>query len=293
MPTVQLNGIEIYYETHGSGFPLVFVHGGYGGLGTGAAPSNPAWLDQFTDDFEVILADRRSSARSEFPEEPHTMEQFASDIAALLDHLGHDRAHVWCTSAGGPITIQFGLSYPRRAASLVITDTAPWLTEDEDIKSRLKERIAILEADGGDAAYAARREGGTVGLQLFSASRPAADEAEKQQREERAAAIRAQLGAIPREVRIAKYAGELRTYGAYVDWDATETFGHLAMPVLVLYGTGDTVFPNVDWASLAAGHDNITYREYPGAEHGITGTHPEALEEIRQFVLDASPAKVG
>ena len=293
MPTAEINGTEIYYEIHGSGFPLVFVHGGYGGLGTGAVPSNPDWLDKFTDDFQVILADRRSSGRSGFPEEPHTMEQFSADIVGLLDQLGHDRAHVWGTSAGGPITIQFGLSHPEMTTSLVVTDTAPWLTEDDDIKARLKERIGILEAEGGDAAYAVRREGGTVGLQLFSASRPAADEAEKQQREERAAAIRAPLGAIPCEVRIAKYAGELRTYRAYVDWDATETFGSLAKPVLVLYGTGDTVFPDVDWASLAEGHDNITYREYPGAEHGITGVHPEALTEIRQFVRDASPTTAG
>ena len=121
MPTAAINGTEIYYETHGSGFPLVFVHGGYGGLGTGAAPSNPGWLDQFTDDFEVILYDRRSSGRSGFPEAPHTMEQFATDIAELLKHLGHERAHVWGTSAGGPITIQFGLSYPEMAASLVVT----------------------------------------------------------------------------------------------------------------------------------------------------------------------------
>jgi pimeloyl-ACP methyl ester carboxylesterase len=293
MPTAAINGTEIYYETYGSGFPLVFVHGGYGGLGTGAAPSNPGWLDQFTDDFEVILYDRRSSGRSGFPEAPHTMEQFATDIAELLKHLGHERAHVWGTSAGGPITIQFGLSYPEMAASLVVTDTAPWLTQDEEIKARLKERIAILEADGVDAAYAARRESGTVGLQLFAASRPAADEAEARQREERAAAIRAQLGAIPREERIAKYAGELRTYGAYVDWDATDTFGTLAMPVLVFYGTGDTVFPNVDWASLAARGDQITYREFAGAEHGAAGSGPEALDEIRDFTRRHTPALAG
>ena len=293
MPTAELNGTEIYYETHGSGFPLVFVHGGYGGLGTGAAPSNPAWLDRFSDDFEVVLYDRRSSGRSGFPEGEHTMEQFATDIAELLRQLGHERAHVWGTSAGGPITIQFGLSYPELAASLVVTDTAPWLTQDEEIKARLRERIAILEAGGGDAAYAARRESGTVGLQLFAASRPAADEAEKQQREERAAAIRAQLAAIPREERIAKYAGELRTYGAYVDWDVTGTFRNLAMPALVLYGTGDTVFPNVDWASLAAGSEQITYREFAGAEHGVAGSHPEALDEILEFVRQHTPALAG
>ncbi len=56
------------------------------------------------------------------------------------------------------------------------------------------------------------------------------------------------------------------------------------MPVLVLYGTGDTTFPSVEWTSLAAGNDQATYCEYPGAEHGITGGDPEALDEIREFM---------
>lgn len=284
MPIAQINGIEIYYETHGKGIPLVFVHGGYGGLGTGSAPSTPAWLDRFSKDFEVVLYDRRSSGRSSFPTVEHTMDQFAGDIVALLRHLGHDQAHIWGTSAGGPIAIEFGLSNPDFATSLVVTDTAPWLTKNIDIKRRLQERITLLETDGAEAAYSARRSSGTVGLQLFADSRPATNDAERQEREERAAAIRSQLAAISREERIKKYAGELRTYKAYLNWEATETFPNLTMPALVLYGTGDTVFPDVDWASICANHPNIAYQEFIGADHGIASSSPSALDQVWNFL---------
>ena len=43
MTVAAINGTDIYYETHGDGFPLVFVHGGFGGLGTGQGGATPGW----------------------------------------------------------------------------------------------------------------------------------------------------------------------------------------------------------------------------------------------------------
>jgi pimeloyl-ACP methyl ester carboxylesterase len=289
MPTAPINGTDIYYETHGRGFPLVFVHGGFGGLGTGQGGNIPEWVEQFAKHFEVILYDRRSSGRSGFPTTPHSMDQFADDIRELLRHLGHDRAHVWGTSAGGQITLAFGLRHPDAAASLVVADSAPWLSQDQTLLAKLKERIGILETKGVDAAYEARREGGTVGLNLFAAARPAQSDEEQRQRDERRAAIQAQLTAIPREERIAKYGSELRTYSAYADWDATARLKDLKMPILVLYGTGDTVFPNANWDRLTAGMPNVTYRAFEGAEHGVTGEFPAALDGIVEFLLAHTP----
>lgn len=289
MPTATINGTEIYYETHGEGFPLVFVHGGFGGLGTGQGGNIPGWVEQFKQHFQVILYDRRSSGRSAFPETEHTMSQFAGDIRELLRHLGHDRAHVWGTSAGGQITLAFGLEHPEAAASLIVADSAPWLSQDPDLLGKLKERISVLRSSGADAAYDARREGGTVGLNLFAAARPAQSEEEERQRAERRAAIQAQLAQVPREERIAKYAGELRTYEAYADYDATARLGELTMPVLIIYGTGDTVFPNAGWDRLVEGKPNFTYWEFPGAEHGIVGEYPETLDRMVDYLRQHTP----
>jgi pimeloyl-ACP methyl ester carboxylesterase len=289
MPAAPINGTEIYYETHGRGFPLVFVHGGFGGLGTGQGGTTPAWLDRFAAHFEVVLYDRRSSGRSGFPETAHTMDLFASDVRELLRHLGHDRAHVWGTSAGGHIAVAFALAYPEVAASLVVAESAPWLSRDPDLLARLRERIAILETQGPDAAYEARRAGGTVGLNLFAAARPASSAEEAHAREQRRAAIQAQLAQVPRDERVAKYASELRTYAAYVDFDASSRFTELAMPVLIVYGAADSVFPNAGWDRLAAGMSNVGYRPVEGAEHGAATGAPGVLDSILEFLVTDTP----
>lgn len=290
MPTAAINGTEIYYETHGSGFPLVFAHGGFGGLGTGAGGNVPAWVERFSQHFQVILPDRRSSGRSGFPDVPHTMSLFASDIRELLRHLGHERAFVWGTSAGGPIAITFGLEHPDAAAGLVVAETAPWLSQDPELLGKLRERIDVLNAQGVDAAYEARREGGTVGLNLFAAARPAESEEEQRQRDERRAAIQAQLAKIPREERIYKYGAELRTYAAHLDFNATARFKELKMPVLIVYGTGDTVYPNVPWTELADGMPNVEVALFDGQEHGAASNTPEGEARILEFLRSHTPS---
>ena len=289
MPTASINGTEIYYETHGSGFPLVFVHGGFGGLGTGAGGGPPPGCPSSPNDFQVILPDRRSSGRSGFPDTPHTQSLFASDIRELLRHLGHDKAHIYGTSAGGPTTLTFGLEHPDATASLVVTDTAPWLSKDPDLLGKLRERIEIMHTKGVEAAYEARREGGTVGLNLFAAARPAQSKEEEDQRAARRAAIQAQLAQVPREERVSKYGSELRTYEAHLDFDCSARLGEIKAPVLLIYGTGDTVYPNVGWDKLVAGKPNYTYVPIEGAEHGVAGEHPEVLDTILDFCKAHTP----
>ncbi|MFN8639995.1 MAG: alpha/beta hydrolase [Dehalococcoidia bacterium] len=289
MPTASINGTDIYYETYGSGFPVVFVHGGFGGLGTGAGGNVPAWVTKFAEHFQVILPDRRSSGRSGFPDTPHTHSLFASDIRELLRQLGHEKAHIYCTSAGGPTALQFGLEYPEATASLIITDTAPWLSKDQDLLDKLRERIEILKTKGVDAAYEARREGGTVGLNLFAAARPAQSKEEEEQRAARRAAIQAQLAQVPREERISKYGAELRTYEAHLDFDASSRLAEIKAPVLLIYGTGDTVYPNVPWGDLVKGLPNYTYAPIEGAEHGVAGEHPEVYDQILEFCRAHTP----
>lgn len=289
MPTATINDTEIYYETYGEGFPLVFAHGGFGGLGTGAGGNVPGWVERFSEHFQVILPDRRSSGRSAFPDVPHSMSLFASDIRELLRHLGHERAFVWGTSAGGPIAMTFGLDHPDAAAGLVVAETAPWLSRDPELLGKLRERVEVLNGQGVDAAYEARREGGTVGLNLFAATRPAESEEEQRQRDERRAAIQAQLSKVPREERIYKYGAELRTYAAHLDFDATSRFAELEMPVLIVYGTGDTVYPEVPWSELAADKPNVEVALFEGLEHAAASNTPEGEATILDFLRRHRP----
>src|SRR5262249_25232025 len=143
--------------------------------------------------------------------------------------------------------ITFALAHPAATAALVLTDGAPWLSRDAELVDKLRSRIELLHHEGPEAAYAARAAEGTVGLDLFAPGRAVQDPGH---RDASRGAIRRTLASVPREVRVEKYASELRTYEAYLDFDVTDRLAELRMPVLVVYGTADTIFPSVPWPEL-------------------------------------------
>ena len=97
MATVQLNDVNIYYESHGSGFPLVFVYGLGGNTGMWAGQ-----IDAFAPHYRFIVWDPRGHGKSESP--PHWkqygMQIAAEDLHGLLNHLGIEQAYVGGLSMG-------------------------------------------------------------------------------------------------------------------------------------------------------------------------------------------------
>jgi pimeloyl-ACP methyl ester carboxylesterase len=282
MPHALVNGCDTSYEVAGNGPPLLFMHGGMGGLGTGGLPSEPQpWHEELSKHYTVITYDRRSSGRSCMPETPHTLELFADDAYELLRHLGIERAVVWGESAGVAIAITFAMRHSDATTALVLTDGAPWFSRDPELVRRLEQRIGILETEGPEAAYEARRAEGTVGLNAFAPGH--GETGDRSARGDGRERIRAQLVAVGRPERIRMYAAELRTYAAYVGFDVTGTFARLSMPILVVYGTGDRVFPGADWAEVTDGMDNVEYVALEGADHG-SGRRPDAIRAVASFL---------
>src|SRR5258707_1069095 len=118
MATAKINGIEIYYEVHGSGEPLLLIIG----LGTNAT----GWYLQipgFSKEYRVIAFDNRGAGRSENPNEPYTMPQMAEDAIGVLDTLGVDAAHVFGMSLGGMIAQELALRHPERVKTLSLGGT--------------------------------------------------------------------------------------------------------------------------------------------------------------------------
>jgi pimeloyl-ACP methyl ester carboxylesterase len=291
VPHVLLNGCSIYYEVAGEGPPLLFLHGGFGGLGTGAVTAEPfPWYEEFVKKYKVITFDRRSSGRSSAPESEHSLELFADDGLQLLRHLGIPEAVIWGESAGVAIAITFAMGHPDATRALILTDGAPWLSRDLVLVRGLEDRIRLLEASGPEAAYQARREEGPVGLNVFSAPRPATSEAQEEERDISRAKIQAQLRAVDRSERVRMYAAELRTASAYVGFDVTDTFHQLNMPTLVVYGTGDTIFPSAGWSELTSSMANVEYVPLEGQEHGC-GRLPYAIGVVDGFLSQVAVAK--
>lgn len=120
VPTVSVNGIDLYYESHGSGVPLIML----GGLGLDVSEMG-VLTGPLAESFRVIAIDNRGSGRSAKPAGPYSIEQMATDVAGLMDHLGVPRAHQAGISMGGRIAMALALNSPERVDRLVLIATSP------------------------------------------------------------------------------------------------------------------------------------------------------------------------
>ena len=121
VPTVRVNDILMYYETHGEGEPLVMIQG----LGVELSsivrePGRARYLDRVADRYRVILFDCRGIGRTEQPDTPYSIEMFARDTVGLMDALGIRRAHIMGTSMGSMVAQEIAARYPDRVNGLVL-----------------------------------------------------------------------------------------------------------------------------------------------------------------------------
>lgn len=120
MPTARINDIDIYYEEHGSGEPLLLIMG-WGGNATTWNPQLPGLAERY----HVIAFDNRGVGRTSAPDEPYTIRQMAADTLGLLDALGVPKAHVFGISMGGMVAQELALAHPERVGTLVLGCTSP------------------------------------------------------------------------------------------------------------------------------------------------------------------------
>jgi len=118
MSIAKVGDINLYYEVHGKGEPLVLIMG-YG-------VSHIGWFliqDKLASEHRVIVFDNRGTGRSDKLEIPYTTKMMAADVAGLLDILGIGAANVFGTSMGGMIAQEFALNYPDRLNNLILGAT--------------------------------------------------------------------------------------------------------------------------------------------------------------------------
>lgn len=109
MPFAKVNDIDLYYEVHGKGTPIVFL--------SGFSTHRLTWLsfiEPFKDDFQLILLDHRGAGQSSAPPPPYTIEQLASDTIKLMDFLNVDQAHMVGSSMGTAIVQTIAHKYSER-----------------------------------------------------------------------------------------------------------------------------------------------------------------------------------
>jgi pimeloyl-ACP methyl ester carboxylesterase len=112
---VDVNGLHMYYETHGTGSPLVLLHGGVMTIDLNFATLIPA----LAKTYQVIAVEMQGHGRTANIDRAFAPVHFAGDIVGLLDHLGIDRAHVLGHSFGGAVTLELAVNHPDRVRSIV------------------------------------------------------------------------------------------------------------------------------------------------------------------------------
>jgi pimeloyl-ACP methyl ester carboxylesterase len=115
MPKARVNGIDLHYEIHGAGDPLVLIMG---------LRRNVEWwylqIPAFSERFQTIVFDNRGTGRSDKPEKDYSIRLFADDTAGLMEALDIQSAHVVGISMGGYIAQELAINHPDRVRRLIL-----------------------------------------------------------------------------------------------------------------------------------------------------------------------------
>src|SRR2546427_1126233 len=111
----EVNGINLYYETHGTGRPLILLHGG---LGSGEMFG--AILPTLSERHRVITVDLQGHGRTADIDRPIDNRLIADDIPALIDHLGLDKPDLVGYSLGGGVAFFSAVNHPQKVRKLVM-----------------------------------------------------------------------------------------------------------------------------------------------------------------------------
>ncbi len=127
MPTLDRDGVHLYYETHGSGPAVLLTHG--------FSATTAAWKPQveaLSERYQLITWDLRGHGRSDSPAEPAAYSEALSvaDMLALLDAGGVERPVLGGHSLGGYLSLAFSCAYPERVKGLVLLGTGPGFRKD-------------------------------------------------------------------------------------------------------------------------------------------------------------------
>jgi pimeloyl-ACP methyl ester carboxylesterase len=162
MPTIDRDGVKIYYEVHGNGPPLILTHG--------YSSTSEMWkgqIEALSKHRKLVLWDMRGHGRSDYPEDPNAYSEAltVADIAALLDKVGANSAIVGGLSLGGYMSLAFYRAHQKRVRALLIIDTGPGFKKDDARQAWNKRALDTadrFERDGLAVLKSASRERSTV-----------------------------------------------------------------------------------------------------------------------------------
>ncbi|RTE93188.1 alpha/beta fold hydrolase [Bradyrhizobium sp. LVM 105] len=158
MPGINRDGVNIHYEVHGEGAPLLLTHG--------YSSTSAMWhgqVDALAREHKLILWDMRGHGQSDYPDDPRAYSEALTvgDMAAILDAAGAKRAIIGGLSLGGYMSLAFYRAHPERTRALLIIDTGPGFKKDDAREAWNARALATadrLDREGLDVLKSATRE---------------------------------------------------------------------------------------------------------------------------------------
>jgi pimeloyl-ACP methyl ester carboxylesterase len=283
MPKARVNGVETHYTETGSGTPLLFIHGGFGGAQSTLVPQmRPVHQILSQDPVRTISYDRRCAGQSEYVLSEYTLPDLAADARALLGHLGVERAIIVGDSMGGMVAQQYALRYPETVIALCLVETGPALMASTSWGKEMREQVEEARREGDRALFERRKaqlrnppEGGLVA--------PRSPEMAERMRAMRQAYVEA-LRQLSDEDLFRYSTGMIRNQGAFLGYDFTPRLGELRMPMGIIHGNADTTVPFENAELLHRAIPGSELHIVDGAAHGVL-MWPSAAEALRTWVL--------
>ncbi len=271
MPAASVNGLQLYYEEHGKGFPLVLAHG--------AGGNHLSWWQQvpaLSRRYRCITFDHRGWGLSPDGHD-RGPEAFVDDLRGLLDHLDVDQAFLVGQSMGGYTCLGFALAHPERVRGLVMTNTFAgmrrevWLAAPPEVRAQAQALWERRRADGVKRAlgpHFARRERAKAFLY-------------KQ--------IRMLNEHGPNRLRTDSQVQRLRALERAPDSSASrEALAALALPVLFIGGEHDEVMPVGLMVVAQTLIPDARMEVVPGAGHSVYFEQPETFNRLVLDFFDRS-----
>jgi len=260
MPKEKVGDINMYYEIHGDGEPLVVING----AGVSSDLSYPL-IPIYSSKYQMVLFDNRGAGQTDAPDIPYTYKMMADDLAGLLDFLSIGSAHIWGTSMGGMIAQHFALHYPERVRSLVLACTSCGGPRS-------------IGADPEVIEAGQRLQGLSVKELMMETTRLGVSQEWMDNNPEELEQILVLMMKHPISPK-----GQMRQMEALMSHDTYERLSDIKAPTLVIHGDADKLIP-VENAKIIA--SNI-----PGAELVILENMGhffiiEASEESNRIILE-------
>lgn len=257
MPTVESNGIKIYYEISGTGEPLLLISGlGY------CLWQWHKMIPLLAEHFQVIAFDNRGAGQTDKPDGPYTVQMLGADTAGLLDALGLDGVTVMGHSMGGFVAQELTLTRPDLVGRLVLASTNFGGPNHIPIT---QEAMTVIMDRSGDPLEIIRRGIAVACAPGFMAAQPDVVQELIDYR---------LTNPVPPAAYQAQTAVGLGLLSAEAAFE--QRLQDVTVPVLILFGEHDKVVPpgNADLLARALPNSSVTI--LPGAGHMFPVEVPEA-----------------